>query len=70
MTFRYDYDYISCCMPRQNCKVREGWLPVRSPDVPVINIYGLYTPLGNSNFLDERYHTCQIFPDRRVDVCP
>ena len=57
-------------MPRQNCKIRTGWLSVKSPEVPVVNIYGLLTPLGNCNFLDERYHTCTIIPDRRIDACP
>ena len=50
----------SCCMKRQNCNDRKSWLSVKDSQVPVINYYGIITPLGNINFLDETYRTCSM----------
>ena len=50
----------SCCLQRQNCVERKTWLSIKDPGVPVINYYGLYVPLGNVNFLDEKYRSCKL----------
>lgn len=50
----------SCCMPRQNCNERKSWVSVKDESVGVINYYGLYVPLGNINFLDEKYRACKL----------
>eukprot|EP00603_Paraphysomonas_imperforata_P007358 CAMPEP_0114422952 /NCGR_PEP_ID=MMETSP0103-20121206/5885_1 /TAXON_ID=37642 ORGANISM="Paraphysomonas imperforata, Strain PA2" /NCGR_SAMPLE_ID=MMETSP0103 /ASSEMBLY_ACC=CAM_ASM_000201 /LENGTH=371 /DNA_ID=CAMNT_0001591573 /DNA_START=88 /DNA_END=1203 /DNA_ORIENTATION=+ len=60
---------MSCCLPRQNCKNRKGWTSVKSESVPIVSAYGLLTPLGNTNFLDEVYRFCTMM-ESRVDVCP
>jgi hypothetical protein len=59
----------SCCLPRQNCQERQTWLSIANPDLPVINYYGLYVPLGNVNFLNEEYRGCQLSP-LIPDYCP
>merc|ERR1719215_315468 len=63
----------SCCMRRQNCIHRKDWkfLKERDPkdDVAVISYYGLYVPLGNVNFLDEKYRTCKL-SEYTGDYCP
>lgn len=53
------YDY-SCCMPRQNCKGRKTWKSVADSSVPMMKIYGLEVPLGNSNFHSEEYRSCTL----------
>lgn len=60
---------MSCCMPRQNCVERKTWKHLSDPAVPIINYYGLYVPLGNVNFLDEKYRTCTLTP-YVGDYCP
>jgi len=52
--------FNSCCMKRQNCNDRKSWLSVKDSMVPIINYYGIITPLGNINFLDETYRTCSM----------
>lgn len=59
----------SCCIERQNCRNRKTWKFLREPEVAVINYYGLYVPLGNVNFLDEKYRTCKMQP-YVGDYCP
>lgn len=59
----------SCCLPRQNCQERKTWLSVHDPNLPVINYYGLYVPLGNVNFLNEEYRGC-VMSDLIPDYCP
>ena len=59
----------SCCLPRQNCQERKTWLSVFDPNLPVINYYGLYVPLGNVNFLNEEYRGC-VMSDLIPDYCP
>jgi hypothetical protein len=60
----------SCCLPRQNCKSRASWVPLRDPSVPLVNLFGLQVPLGNCNFLGEEYRACEMNLDRRLDYCP
>lgn len=50
----------SCCMPRQNCVERKTWKSIKEKEVPVINYHGLHVPLGNVNFLDEKYRYCVL----------
>ncbi len=59
---------MSCCLERQNCGDRKTWVKLRDSKVPVLNYYGLYIPLGNVNFLDEKYRSCKL--GQYVDVCP
>jgi len=61
--------YQSCCLQRQNCVERKTWYSIKDSHVPVINYYGLYVPLGNVNFLDEKYRSCNIGPYLN-DYCP
>ena len=51
---------LSCCMPRQNCGERKSWKNIKDTAVPIVNIYGLYVPLGNVNFLEEKYRYCTL----------
>lgn len=62
---------ISCCLERQNCMDgrRKTWQPVKSPNVSVVYAAGFNVPLGNSNFLKEQYHYCQMMPTRTM-YCP
>jgi hypothetical protein len=50
----------SCCMPRQNCDDRDSWVSIKDPKVAVVNYYGLYVPLGNTNFLSETIRRCAL----------
>lgn len=59
----------SCCLPRQNCQERKTWLSISNPNLPVMNYYGLYVPLGNNNFLNEEYRGCKL-TDYIPDYCP
>ncbi len=64
-----DWMTQSCCLERQNCVERKTWKVLREPDVPIINYYGLYVPLGNVNFLAESYRYCKLTP-YVGDYCP
>jgi hypothetical protein len=58
-----DWRDLSCCMPRQNCLDRKGWVGLGEREqVPLMNYSGMIIPLGNSNFLDEIYRTCVMMP--------
>ncbi len=71
-----------CCMNRQNCQrritQRRHWVDVSHSSVPVIEIYGLFVPLGNSDFLHYKYHACHFFEDKKREdtirlhngICP
>jgi hypothetical protein len=59
---------MSCCMERQNCKDRKTWVKIYDPKVAVLNYLGLYVPLGNVNFLDEKYRSCVMGPYQ--EICP
>jgi hypothetical protein len=59
----------SCCLPRQNCIERKSWLGLGHAEVPVIQYYGMYVPLGNVNFLKEEYRYCTL-TDYVGDYCP
>jgi hypothetical protein len=64
-----DWMKMSCCLPRQNCNERKTWKHLSDPAVPIVNYYGLYVPLGNVNFLDEKYRACTLTP-YVGDYCP
>jgi len=64
------WEKMTCCIPRQNCWDRKSWISVKDTDVAIVNIYGLYTPLGNSNFHSEHYRHCSISVDGKDDICP
>jgi hypothetical protein len=51
---------LSCCMPRQNCGERKSWRKLADPSVPIVNVHGLYVPLGNVNFLEESFRACTL----------
>ncbi len=55
-----DWMKMNCCLTRQNCVDRKGWLHVRNPQVPIINAFGLQVPLGNTNFHEESYRHCEL----------
>lgn len=55
-----DWRNMRCCMPRQNCLDRNTWVSIASPSVPLVNYSGLIVPLGNADFLMERYRSCSI----------
>ncbi len=54
------YGDFMCCIPRQNCNNRDSWVSVADSSVKVLEFYGLYVPLGNSNFHLEKYRACQF----------
>ena len=58
---RHTWEDVKCCMPRQNCQWdRDSWHHVKSPMVPLVQIFDLQVPLGNSNFLKETYRICDL----------
>ena len=59
----------SCCMPRQNCINRKTWIKVIDSSVPVMNIFNLLVPLGNTNFHIESYRSCEFY-SKRIRICP
>lgn len=61
---------MNCCLERQNCGNRKSWLSVKDSRVPVLNIYGLYVPLGNANFFEETYRTCNLNEYGDWAYCP
>ncbi len=56
----FDWMDLSCCLPRQNCVERKEWVHVSNTSLPVLNIYGIQVPLGNSNFHAESYRGCVL----------
>lgn len=59
----------SCCLKRQQCTDREDWVHVSDSKVAVVDMFGLYVPLGNTNFHQETYRAC-VFSELRVASCP
>ncbi len=70
---------LSCCLPRQRCENRDSWVSIRDVEgknntatasypVPILSLFGLYTAMGNANFLDEKYHSCKM-SNERVERC-
>lgn len=55
-------------LERQNCKDRKTWVKIYDPKVHILNYLGLHVPLGNVNFLDEKYRSCTL--GTYMDVCP
>jgi hypothetical protein len=41
-----DWVDMNCCLPRQNCQDRKGWLNIKDDKVPILNIFGLQVALG------------------------
>lgn len=65
-----EWTNASCCLPKQRCTSRAAWVPIKSPAVPIVEIYGLNVALGNTNFLKESLRACELYPSGRVDMCP
>jgi hypothetical protein len=71
---------LSCCLPAgQRCETRDSWVKIQASEgnvnvssasypVSILPIYDLKVALGNANFLQEVYHSCQLF-DHRVERC-
>jgi hypothetical protein len=55
-----DWFDIRCLLPLQHCTDRKNWIHVSNESLPVINIYGIDVPLGNSDFHRESYRACRI----------
>lgn len=66
----FDWYDMNCCLPRQNCRDRKTWLKVSNETIPILNIYGLQVPLGNTNFHEETYRGCQLYPLGGLSFCP
>jgi len=49
------------------CQIRAEWVYVSNESVPVMNIYGLQVPLGNSHFKIEKYRHCLILDNHIFD---
>ena len=65
-----DWKTMNCCMRRQNCWDRLEWIKVSNYTVPVVSVYGIVTPLGNSNFHAEDYRYCTLYQRGGVNICP
>lgn len=61
---------MQCCLPRQHCTERKLWKHMADPAVPVLNIFGIQTALGNADFHKESYRTCALTPVPTLDYCP
>lgn len=66
----YDWMDMQCCLPRQHCTERNDWRKVSNTSVPVVNIFGLQVPLGNSNFHSEMYRACVLRESTNHHECP
>lgn len=60
---------MSCCLRRQNCWDRKEWKSVADANISVVNIAGILTPLGNSNFHAEQYRGCTVYT-QATEICP
>jgi hypothetical protein len=58
----HSWQHMSCCLPRQNCDNRLSWVHIKDPQVEMINYLGLHVPLGNVDFLLERFRSCKMIP--------
>lgn len=65
-----DWMDMQCCLPRQHCTDRKGWVKVSNTSVPVVEIFGLQVPLGNSNFHAELYRACTLRDSTNQHECP
>eukprot|EP01035_Chromulina_nebulosa_P024709 gene24709-32186_t len=54
----YDWMDFTCCLPRQLCQERNHWIHVKNSSVPILNMFGLQVPLGNTDFHRETYRAC------------
>lgn len=72
----FDWKRMQCCMPRQNCleprgkDYRRKWKGLASPEVRVVNIFGLLVALGNSNFRKLIYRPCTLNVVGDWPYCP
>ena len=64
-----DWLDMSCCLERQNCITRASWVSIKDKEVPIVNVYGLQVPLGNSHFKIEKYRHC-VLTNERLEQCP
>lgn len=67
-----DWMDMQCCLPRQHCTERKEWVHVSNAShLPLLNIYGIQVPLGNSNFHAETYRACNLTASGvQGHVCP
>jgi hypothetical protein len=65
-----DWVDMNCCLPRQNCVDRKGWLNFKDEKVPILNVFGLQVALGNVNFHLESYRQCDLNVLGGLDFCP
>ena len=66
----WQWQRMSCCMPRQNCKNRDSWVSARDVTLRFLNMFGLQVALGNCNFHLETFRTCKLYPDGILPFCP
>lgn len=67
----YDWVDMSCCLPRQECRERKTWESIKNASaVPILSIYGIQVPLGNSNFHAESYRFCKLTEGNSRFNCP
>lgn len=52
-----------CLLPLQYCTDRKEWVHVSNETVPILNVYGIQVPLGNSDFHKEFYRACRLEED-------
>jgi hypothetical protein len=50
-----------CCQARHICAHRKDWVHIQNGLVPMMKIYGLLVPLGNSNFHKEYFRECKLY---------
>lgn len=44
----FDWMDMTCCLERQLCEDRNNWIHVKNSSVPIVNLFGLQVPLGNT----------------------
>lgn len=66
----YDWFDMQCCLRRQHCTDRHDWQKVSNESVPVLKVFGLQVPLGNSNFHAETYRYCTLRNSSHMQTCP
>ncbi|RYH05962.1 hypothetical protein EON65_43465 [archaeon] len=65
------WEDLQCCIPRQHCTERHDWQHVSNASaVPILSLYGIPVPLGNSNFHAETYRYCTLATSTDLHVCP
>jgi hypothetical protein len=57
-----DWIDMKCLLPYQHCTDRKQWIHVSNDSLPILNIYGIQIPLGNSDFHKESFRACHLVP--------